>query len=764
MLIQANHMHLQSTLATWLALRQQHTCHRQLLVVSGDQTWGKQQVANILHQLQHHGASANNAPQMLTVGRDQLGSSTAAKTICNSEYRQFLGQETDVLVYNTWCGFRANALLALVGTIRYAGLMILLCPEFEDWPKRVDPELSQRISYGAVDTFHESVFTTRLIQQLQAQPHAALLTQRQFTGKAALISHPVLGSRATLGKRPPQAIQATSEQRAVVEEIARLASKPRHGSIIIQADRGRGKSTAIGLACAQIASQTSQRLVLTAPHRQCCQQTFAAYQTILAAATNPIQGSLTFMAFDKLLEQPQQLDMLIIDEAAALPTAILASLLDAYPKTVYSTTVQGYEGSGNGFELRFLPILRKRRRHLALVSLNTPVRWEPDDPLELFWFDIFCYQSLRSRQQGHIAKVPAADLSAACGGSQTSISHTLVSAAVPVAYTLVSKRTLLQQPKLLTQIFELLIDAHYQTTPDVLVAMLDAPEQQVFIATKDALVVAAAIVSIEGGQPLRPLSEAIALGQRRVNGHLLPQRLGFALNQAELVTFRYLRVVRLATRTHHTRQGIARGLLASVMAWGSNQHMQFIGATFGAEAGLLQFWHQCGFEFVHLGTKKETSTGLYTATCLRLMPTKSDVNDEFWPVITQLQAGLTSALQYHYCGLLQRTDPHLVLTFVITLKPQVELTKQEFDQLDHFAKRHRTLLMTLPAISKLANHADIYRHLSPHQSKLLIAKILQKTPDQALTAMGWCSGKKDLETQLADIVQLALVPLCDNTP
>ena len=63
--------------------------------------------------------------------------------------------------------------------------------------------------------------------------------------------------------------------------------------------------------------------------------------------------TISFIAPDELLRNPQELDLLFIDEAAAIPAPMLLKLLHQYRKIVFASTEQGYEGSGKGFSLQF---------------------------------------------------------------------------------------------------------------------------------------------------------------------------------------------------------------------------------------------------------------------------------------------------------------------------------------------------------------------------------------------------------------------------
>ncbi|MCT9623490.1 tRNA cytosine(34) acetyltransferase TmcA, partial [Curtobacterium sp. C2H10] len=69
---------------------------------------------------------------------------------------------------------------------------------------------------------------------------------------------------------------------------------------------------------------------------------------------------------------------LIVDEAAAIPGPLLRRLVARFPRTLLTTTVQGYEGTGRGFLLKFCAGFAQLRQ----FSLSAPVRWAPGCPLE----------------------------------------------------------------------------------------------------------------------------------------------------------------------------------------------------------------------------------------------------------------------------------------------------------------------------------------------------------------------------------------------
>src|SRR5690606_39440759 len=82
---------------------------------------------------------------------------------------------------------------------------------------------------------------------------------------------------------------------------------------------------------------------------------------------------------------------------AQLPVPVLRALVRRHPnaRIAFATTVHGYEGTGRGFVLRFLEWLRSgpgssgdAAPELEILTLETPIRWLENDPLEKLVFDV----------------------------------------------------------------------------------------------------------------------------------------------------------------------------------------------------------------------------------------------------------------------------------------------------------------------------------------------------------------------------------------
>ena len=155
---------------------------------------------------------------------------------------------------------------------------------------------------------------------------------------------------------------------------------------------------------------------------------------------------------------------------------------------------------------------------------------------------------------------------------------------------------------LLHQVIGLLTLAHYQTSVNDLRHLLDAAGQRLFICQQGDNILGLCLVAIEGGFNTS-LSNEVAQGKRRHQGHLMAQSLAQLIFNAEILKQHCARVVRIAIDPElHNKQ------LGTQLLKYCEQQLQtecdWLGASFGANAQLLSFWQKNDFNLVKLGFQK----------------------------------------------------------------------------------------------------------------------------------------------------------------
>ncbi|MEJ2763624.1 GNAT family N-acetyltransferase [Photobacterium sp. MCCC 1A19761] len=535
---------------------------RYLVTVQGEWAWCEQQARRL----------AQSFPRVLWAGEQAPENMQA---LVQKKARQWLGQECDCLIFNGHETINADALGALSGTVVGGGLLVLLLPpdgEFES----AQPSRQRLLTL---------LTAPDVIRLKQGQPLPPL--------PAGLLPAPIY--------QDPEFGCLTAEQTDAVHAIRRVVFGHRKRPLVLTADRGRGKSAALGIAAASLMRERSLRIVVTAPSFACAETLFRHAAAGLDEAEQPQkqlcfqQSTLEFIAPDALLDETQAVDFLIVDEAAAIPAPLLQSFLNRFRRIAFASTVHGYEGTGRGFAIKFRQQLDTVAPQWRAMRLSTPIRWAAGDPLESWMFKALLLD----------AEYPQFTLPLKA----------------QVQYRAVSAAELLNHESYLSALFGLLVNAHYQTSPSDLTQILDDPDVQVIVAEADQQLLGCVLLASEGGFSTT-LAQQVVLGQRRPRGHLLAQSVAAHLGLAAGAQQRCARIMRIAVHPDCQHQGIGSGLLAYCQAWGQNQSLDYLGTSFGLVPELLSFWQQAGYQPIRLGISKDAASGAHSV--LMVLPLSGD--------------------------------------------------------------------------------------------------------------------------------------------
>ncbi|WP_336037872.1 tRNA(Met) cytidine acetyltransferase TmcA [Halobacterium yunchengense] len=516
-----------------------------------------------------------------------------------------LGTTRYAVVFDAHDDCRPNALGRVVGAVDGGGLLVLLAPPLDDWPARRD-----RFDDGlAVPPFDvddvTGRFRRRLVDALRAHPgiavydvDAAELLRDGLTDPAPRIDEPLPDPPADAAF-PDAAYEAclTGDQVDALAAFEALGDPP--AAVVAEADRGRGKSSAAGLAAACLARDGLDVLV-TAPSRRSAGELFARAGELLDALGERRDGGdgvveaarggrVRFAKPPEAAALPGDPDAVFADEAAAIPVRLLEGLLDC-ERLAFTTTVHGYEGAGRGFDVRFRDRLAGSDHGVVDVTLAAPIRYAAGDPVEAWAFRALMLDAR-----------PAVDPLVAGATSEDA------------RYEAVDAETLAADEHLLREVFGLLVYAHYRTEPDDLARLLDAPNLAVRALTHDGHVASVCLLAREGGLDA-DLRAAMYEGER-VKGNMIPDVLTSQLrDEAAAVPVGY-RVLRIATHHAVRSRGLGSRLLAEVREEFDGD-ADWLGVGYGATPELLSFWRENGYSTVHLSTTRNDASGEYSAVML----------------------------------------------------------------------------------------------------------------------------------------------------
>ncbi|MGF1777344.1 GNAT family N-acetyltransferase [Vibrio nomapromontoriensis] len=480
--------------------------------------------------------------------------------------RQLLGVESRSIVVSLDDGFDANSFNAAVGSLVGGGCLILVCRTISG----LDPWLQSYLScLPILPEGQESVCNTN---QWLSNTQALSITEGEV---------------------------CYEQQCHAITLIEKVLRGHRKRPLVLTANRGRGKSSALGLAAKRLLEKAPLTIIVVAPSKQAVVPIFEH-----AGVSHWHQGSsLMFVAPDELLEKRPKCDLLFVDEAAAIPVSMLKSIIGNYHRVVLTTTIHGYEGCGRGFSLKFVPWLLDARPGTQVYQMDQPIRWAMNDPLEAWCASTFMLDC-------ELADVDSALLDKQLEHSSLSMT------------TFTSKGQLRQSP-LLPQAFALLVNAHYQTSPNDLMLLLQDDNVELHIITIDQRVVASMLVHYEGALSIETV-DSIMLGLSRPKGHLIPCDLSNHLGLSEPGTQRCARIMRIAVHPMLHSKGIGRELL-SRYANNIPRPVDYLATSFGLTLPLLDFWLDSDYLPVRLGASKDQSSGTYSIGLVRPMLPVSDV-------------------------------------------------------------------------------------------------------------------------------------------
>ncbi|MDA5520954.1 tRNA(Met) cytidine acetyltransferase TmcA [Yersinia kristensenii] len=601
--------------------------HRRLLVLSGSADWARQQAINLSDQLPGDWLWVGEHPPPHIHGIRP----TAAKTL--------LGQEGLHGVFDASDGLNTEALAVLAGTLRAGSWLVMLVPEWGSWPQLPDADSLRWSEQSAPITTPN--FICHLQRQLLASPDVVLWQQGQLPSERQFDIRPYW--------QQPDGTP-TAEQQNILLRLMQA----RQGVWVLTAARGRGKSTLAGM----LVAQWPGKCWVTGPGK-------AATQVLSQRAGERAR----FWAPDALLDFCQRhdvsdVDWLLIDEAAAIPTALLSALLAYFPRALLTTTVQGYEGTGRGFLLKFCSTLSDWH-HLTLTN---PIRWASDDPLEQIIDDIMLFND---------------------DWVIDTLSPT-VSASAQVEISACKQSDWLNNPELLRRFYGLLSSAHYRTTPLDLRRLMDAPGMHFSAAKMADSVIGALWLVDEGGLDSR-LAQDVWAGRRRPKGSLVAQSLAAHSGQWQAPTLLSRRISRVAVAPSRRQQGVARQMIAVEQARAQQEGLDFLSVSFGYTTELACFWRACGFQLVRMGSHKEASSGCYAA--MAVLPLSSAGQ--------RLTEAARQQLVRDWYWLQQWIGLDTPVSLPQPEQPDITLNDDDWRELAGFAFAFRPLEASLPALQRL---------------------------------------------------------------
>jgi N-acetyltransferase 10 len=237
--------------------------------------------------------------------------------------------------------------------------------------------------------------------------------------------------------------RTVDQARAILTFVEAISEKTLRSTVALTAGRGRGKSAALGVSIAAAIAHGYSNVFVTSPSpenlKTLFEFVFKAFDSLgyaehadyeLIQSTNPefMKAIVRVNVFRSHRQTIQyiaphdwqklgQAELVVIDEAAAIPLPLVKKLLGPY-LVFLSSTVNGYEGTGRALSHKLIQQLREQGRDLSTVdggknndanssgtqvaaagrvfrdvTLNEPIRYAAGDKVEAWLNGLLCLEA-----------------------------------------------------------------------------------------------------------------------------------------------------------------------------------------------------------------------------------------------------------------------------------------------------------------------------------------------------------------------------------
>lgn len=546
-------------------------------------------------------------------------------TLTPNRARSILGKTVDFAILDLGRQLYPNDLGIIIETVRGGGLVVLRLPSEDQW-RTVRTYKHDNLKSSISNIDYEPRFLCWLVETLKASGHCHFIDLRKqehsssnhLQGIASQPSQSLVDNSACFQIFPSELLKMVKTQDQVkglmaADKLIQSQESSKKNLLVILANRGRGKSATLGMIAAGYlfwARNTLKehiRVIISAPFLGNAQEAliFAMEGLSTLGVELEVQkdqrGNVTALRFSEgtiefLLPTfcgAETQHLLLIDEAGGIPPALLKTMIKKSHITVLSSTVHGYEGVGRTFNNKFLSRIRKQP-HYALhkITMNTPIRFPKDDPVEKWLFRALLLDAEPSQLNRERVLKKDSELS----------------------FVRLSKEHLfsLSSEKTLRSVFGLFVHSHYRNQPNDVSIAADAPNYDIYVLglkEHQKMPLVAILGCWEGNFD----EQTIALLDKHpdTQGHIIPLTF-LRYHDKNFAKLKGIRIVRIATHPDRQSEGLGGYALESLTTSATQAGADWVGSSFGATTQLVRFWTASGFQPIHIRPTSSPITGEYS--------------------------------------------------------------------------------------------------------------------------------------------------------
>jgi len=653
---------------------------------------------------------------------------------------KYLGTTYQGLVLDITNSLKPNDIGRLVGIVEGGGIVILQTPNWDDWQNRKN--LFQMMLAVPQHPEPRKVFV-KWFKEITLDCEGVFVYDADRN--KIIVSNPVKSVGAsrkeivlpTDARFPIELYQLalTQDQVNAVRNLERIVDRlhgKRRRVIILIADRGRGKSCAIGIALAgiikeMIARKPKVRIGVTAPsvsNVQPLMNMVLKALEVVGLRGSPIKRGDVIIEvrgekFSVEYWEPAVIprlgvDIAVVDEAAGIPVPLLYKILKSYRRTIYATTIHGYEGAGRGFSVRFLKRVKEDPEiDLIIYEMEEPIRYGMNDPVERWQFRVLLLDAEpEDLTKEDIEYIEKGELE-------------YVSFDPEKLFTKDNEKTL-------RSLFGIYVLAHYRNEPDDLGMMADAPHHSIrAVRLPNGKIVAALQLAEEGPIPFDYLDSLLRGG--KIPGNIIPDRLLKHARIREIGKGVGWRIVRIAVHPAVQGRGIGSFALKKVEEEARARGYDWIGSGFGATEELLRFWIKNGFIPVHISPDRNPVSAEYTVLVIK------PLNDTWKRIVDIVSREFREKVLSSLFDTYRDLEIGIALQLLETTFKEDErckrfkVSKIQLDRLFSYCEGYMTYESCADVVRKIVEHhwrlsPKCRVELSELEKKVIVLKALQGLP------------------------------------
>ncbi len=374
------------------------------------------------------------------------------------------------------------------------------------------------------------------------------------------------------------ALTVNSDQAKALRSLPSFLYSRKYRLLLLTGDRGRGKSSVLGLYAAYIMSRGRGRFIVTSRSIYGVQSFFrmlirgleklgirysASSRGGLVARVSSGKALIEYVEPWRVSLVKEFSKPLLVDEAAGVGVARVRRWYRDIGKVIASSTIHGYEGSGRVL----VKYVKEVFRDSMVIRLKNPVRYYPGDPLEKLIYRVFHLDA----EPPSIKGTPSPD---------------------KLRLVRNDREELVKDYDLLRRIYGLLVTAHYRNEPDDLVLIIDTDYFEIYSGVVDGDIIGV----------LQVRMEETGIEKAMLIGNVL-KRYGILNTEMPGV----LRIVRIAVHPDYQRRGFGSKML-TLLEEAYAGRASLIGAFFSG-FDTVRFWLRNGYTPIYISPRYNRATG-----------------------------------------------------------------------------------------------------------------------------------------------------------